>query len=315
MKTSPVTPEDLARSVLSVPPLCLTADLALAEAENKKLVRHIEAGGVSTILWGGNAQLQHWAPSRYGEFLAMAEATAAAGSWVIPSVGPDYGKLMDEAKALKGTRFPCAMLLPMPAHTTPAGVLRGLLDFVQASGKPAILYVRQANYVDPEAAAKLVAGGEIVAIKYAVTVPDMRKDAYLESLISALGRERLASGFGELPAVPHLDAYRLQGFTSGSVCIAPRRSMRVLAALKARRIDEADRLLEPIRPLEALREKISPIRVIHEAVRLAGVADTGPILPMLSNVEPELHGAIGKAALALLEAEAELDGPQVAAAE
>ncbi len=125
----------------------------------------------------------------------------------------------------------------------------------------------------------------------------------------------IASGFGELPAVPHLDAYRLQGFTSGSVCIAPRRSMRVLAALKARRIDEADRLLEPIRPLEALREKISPIRVIHEAVRLAGVADTGPILPMLSNVEPELHAAIGKAALALLEAEAELDGPQVAAAE
>ena len=55
--------------------------------------------------------------------------------------------------------------------------------------------------------------------------------------------------------------------------------------------------------------------MIHEAVRLAGVADTGPILPMLSNVEPELHGAIEKAALALLEAEAELDGPQVAAAE
>jgi dihydrodipicolinate synthase/N-acetylneuraminate lyase len=315
MKTSPVTPEDLARSVLAVPPLCLDADFSLAEAENRKLVRHIEAGGVSTILWGGNAQLQHWPSSRYGEVLAMAEAIAAPGSWVIPSAGPDYGKLMDEARALKGTRFPCAMLLPMPAHTTPAGVLRGLSDFVQAAGKPAILYVRQAGYVEPEAAAKLVRSGEIAAIKYAVTVQDFRKDTYLRSLVDAVGRERMASGFGELPAVPHLDAYRLQGFTSGSVCIAPRRSMRVLAALKARRIDEAERLVEPIRALEALREKISPIRVIHEAVRLAGIADTGPILPMLSDVEPELHGAIGKAARALREAEAELAGPQAAAAE
>jgi hypothetical protein len=50
-------------------------------------------------------------------------------------------------------------------------------------------------------------------------------------------------------------------------------------------------------------------------VRLAGIADTGPILPMLTNVEPELHGAIGKAARALLEAEAELAGPEAAAAE
>ena len=139
MKTSPVTPADLAASVLSVPPLPLASDLSPDERQMRRLVGHIEAGGVGTILWGGNAQLQHWPASRYGDFLALAEATAGRDSWVIPSVGPDYGKLLDEARSLAGTRFPCAMLLPMAAHHTPAGVARGARDFVQAAGRPAML--------------------------------------------------------------------------------------------------------------------------------------------------------------------------------
>ena len=81
MKTTPVNPADLAGSVLSVPPLPLKSDFSLAETECGKLVRHIEAGGVTTILWGGNAQLQHWPVSRYAEFLTMAEATAHAKPW------------------------------------------------------------------------------------------------------------------------------------------------------------------------------------------------------------------------------------------
>jgi hypothetical protein len=46
--------------------------------------------------------------------------------------------------------------------------------------------------------------------------------------------------------------------------------------------------------------------VLHEAVRLAGIADTGPMLPMLSNIEPEHHDSIAKAARDLLAADADL---------
>ena len=37
-------------------------------------------------------------------------------------------------------------------------------------------------------------------------------------------------------------------------------------------------------PLEDLRDGISPLRVLHAAVHLAGIADTGPLLPYLANV-------------------------------
>ena len=40
-----------------------------------------------------------------------------------------------------------------------------------------------------------------------------------------------------------------------------------------------------------------------EAVRLAGIADTGPLLPLLSNIPPENHPPIREAARRLLEAE------------
>lgn len=303
MKTTAVTPSDLAGSVLAVPPLPLESDLRPSERQMRRLVGHIEAGGVRTILWGGNAQLQHWPASRYGDFLALAEATAAPNSWVIPSVGPDYGKLLDEARAFAATRFPCAMVLPMATHVTPAGVARGTRDFVQASGKPAIVYLRQAGYLAADTLAAMVASGEVCAVKYAVDRPNLRDDPYLAALVAAIGPERIVSGAGEVTALPHLDAFGLAGFTAGCVCIAPRLSMHVLGLLKAGDLAAADKALGAIRPLEGLRERLSPIRVLHEAVRLAGVAETGPIFPLLSNLEAEHHPTIQAALKPLLAAE------------
>ncbi|MEZ5861368.1 MAG: hypothetical protein R3D28_20715 [Geminicoccaceae bacterium] len=83
MKTTAVTPADLAASVLAVPPLPLAADLSPNEREMRRLVGHIDAGGVSTILWGGNAQLQHWPASRYSEFLAR-RGDGGRASWADP---------------------------------------------------------------------------------------------------------------------------------------------------------------------------------------------------------------------------------------
>ena len=57
------------------------------------------------------------------------------------------------------------------------------------------------------------------------------------------------------------------------------------------------------KPLEDLRNAINPIRVLHEAMRLASIAETGPLLPLLSNVEPKDHPPIREAAVRLLEAE------------
>jgi dihydrodipicolinate synthase/N-acetylneuraminate lyase len=66
---------------------------------------------------------------------------------------------------------------------------------------------------------------------------------------------------------------------------------------------EAERIRAIFKPLEDLRNAINPIRVLHEAVRLAGIADTGPLLPLLTNVEAKDHAPIREAAVRLLEAE------------
>jgi hypothetical protein len=103
---------DLARSVLAVPPLALGANLEPNREANTALIRHMEAGGVSTLLYGGNANVQNWPVSRFADWLDGLESAVADDTWLIPSVGPDYGKLVDEAAILETRRYPVAMALP-----------------------------------------------------------------------------------------------------------------------------------------------------------------------------------------------------------
>src|SRR6476660_1950294 len=97
-----LTPERLTASVLAVPPLAHNADLSLNDAENAKLIRHIEAGGIRTLLYGGNANFYHLPLSEYDQLLGMLASTAGDDTLVIPSVGPAYGFAIDQAKVLRG---------------------------------------------------------------------------------------------------------------------------------------------------------------------------------------------------------------------
>ncbi|MFT4548955.1 MAG: dihydrodipicolinate synthase/N-acetylneuraminate lyase, partial [Verrucomicrobiales bacterium] len=114
MKTTPVTRADLTRSVIAVPPLCRRADdsFSIDATENRKLIEHLEGGGVSTLLYGGNANLYHIAVSEYDELLNLLQETVADDTWVIPSVGPMFGTILDQAAILKQHDFPTAMVLP-----------------------------------------------------------------------------------------------------------------------------------------------------------------------------------------------------------
>src|SRR4051794_9073487 len=114
--------ERLTRSVLAVPPLCRNADLTLNRAENSKLIRHIEAGGIRTLLYGGNANLHHVALSEYDALLSMLEELAGEETLVIPSVGPMFGQMLDQARVVRQHRFPTVMVLPVQGPTTSEGV-------------------------------------------------------------------------------------------------------------------------------------------------------------------------------------------------
>lgn len=300
MKTTPITSADLRSSVIAVPPLCRNADFSLADAENTKLIRHMEAGGVRTLLYGGNANLYNIAPSEFPKLLAYLAEAAGPDTLVVPSVGPMYGTAMDQAAMLKEHSFPTAMLLPTLFPSKPAGVATAIRHFVERSGLPAVLYIKDESYVTPEIAAELVKDGLISWIKYAVVKPNPAEDAYLSKLVTLVNPDLIVSGIGEQPAIIHLRDFGITGFTAGCVCVAPALSMKMLRAIDAGDYALAEKLREIFLPLEDLRNGHSPILVLHHAVALAGIAQTGPALPLLTDLPAELLPIIQKAAQELL---------------
>ena len=310
MKT---TAADLSASVLAVPPLARRADLSLDVEANRALVRHLEAGGVRTLMYGGNANFYHLAVSEYAAVLDCIEEIAGAATWVIPSAGADYGKLMDQAAILRGRRFPTAMALPFGSPSNDSGVATALRRFSDALGKPVIAYVKAQGYLEPATLGALARDGVVCAIKYAIVREDPSRDAYLDALLQEVERDIVVSGIGERPAIAHLRDFGLKSFTSGSVCVAPRGSMRILALLKEQRYAEAQALRAAYLPLEDLRDAYGPIRVLHDAVTLAGIADMGPMLPMIANLGGGERASVEAAAKALLEHDRSLASRPVAA--
>ncbi|MEZ5388038.1 MAG: dihydrodipicolinate synthase family protein [Prosthecobacter sp.] len=300
MKTTPVTFSDLQSSVIAVPPLCRNKDLSLAKSQNSRLIKHMYKGGIRTLLYGGNANLYNIAVSEYHALLKMLVDLSPEDMWIVPSVGPMYGTAMDQAKILREFAFPTAMLLPTLFPSKPAGVATAVRHFVEKSGIKAVLYIKDGAYITPELAAELVNDGLISWIKYAIVEENPKKDPYLKKLLKLVDPNLVISGIGEQPAIIHMRDFGVAGFTAGCVCVAPSRSTALLKAILAKDYAAAEAIREEFVALEDLRNAHSPILVLHHAVELAGVANTGPVLPLLTGLPDKLLPKIEKAAKALL---------------
>jgi dihydrodipicolinate synthase/N-acetylneuraminate lyase len=285
---------------MAVPPLARNGDRSLADEANGRIIRHLEAGGVSLLLYGGNANFYHLPLGEYDDALSMLTRLAGPGSMVVPSAGPTYALLLEHAKTIRRHAFPTVMVLPQQGITTSVGVANGIREFVAAAGVPAIVYVKNDGYIEPEEIAALDKEGLVSAIKYAVVRKDTADDPYLRTLVSLVDTGKIISGIGEQPAIIHVRDFGLGGFTSGCVCVAPALSQAMLAAVTRQDWAEAERIRGIFQPLEDLRNAINPIRVLHQAVESAGIAETGPLLPLLTNVGAEHVPAIAAAAQALM---------------
>jgi dihydrodipicolinate synthase/N-acetylneuraminate lyase len=300
MQTTPVRMEQFRSSVLAVPPLARDDSDRICRQENERLMRHIEGGGVSMLLYGGNANLYHIRPSEYASLLEMLEATAGKETLVIPSVGPSYGLMMDQAEILKSTRFPTAMVLPTKAVMTEAGLMNGFRRFVEAFGRPAVLYIKEEGYISPEGAAELVRDGLVSFIKYAIVRKDPADDDFLDRLVSLVDTPLICSGIGEQPALIHMTKFRLNGYTSGCVCVNPALSQQMLRAITSKDYDLAEKIRRIFLPLEDIRNEIHPIRVLHEAIALCDIAKTGRHFPLLSGITESAADRVRRVATELL---------------
>lgn len=298
-----ITKADIAQSVIAVPPLARNDDFSLNVPANKQMIQYLENGGIKSILYGGNANFYHIRPSEYGDLLTMLRDSVAEDTWVIPAVGPAYGTMMDQAEVVRQFDFPTVMVLPHRELATPAGISTAVRQFVDRAGIPIVLYIKHEGWIDVPAVKQLVDDGLISMIKYAIVLDDPSDDDYLRELVDAVDPGLIVSGIGEQPAIIHVRDFGVTSFTSGCVCVAPAMSMRMLAALDAKDYDAAEELRKKFLPLEDLRNGINPIRVLHDAVRLAEIAETGPVLPLLSNTSPSEQKDIKEAAVALRQTE------------
>lgn len=294
--------------VFAVPPLPRRRDsrrtLDLDAAE--RVAHHIEAGGITRFLYGGNAFLYHASLDEF-ETLVGWLAGFASGRWPIPSIGPSFGRALDQARILKAHRFPAVMMLPCGDPRDARGMDAGLREIADAAGMPLILYLKSEDGFGPDkdagldAVARLVNDGIAIAIKYAVVLDDPSGDPYLEALLRRVDRQRVVSGMGERPAIVHLRDYRLGGLTTGSGCLAPRRCQELFMAAGAADWPRAETLRAHFMPLEDLRDAWGPARVLHHATELAGVAPTGPIPPYVSALDADRLAQLAPVARALLE--------------
>src|SRR3954447_14952838 len=223
--------------VFAVPPLPRRADArrTIDVDAAEQVARHIEAGGITRFLYGGNAFLYH---ATLGEFETLAGwlATFAAPRWPIPSIGPSFGHALDQARILRAHRFPAAMMLPCGDPRDARGMEAGYREIANVAGMPLILYLKSEDAFGSnkeaglDAIGRLVDEGIAVAIKYAVVLADPSHDAYLDGLLRRVDRSRVVTGMGERPAIEHLRDFKLTGMTTGSGCIAPHRCQEIFAA-------------------------------------------------------------------------------------
>ena len=285
MKTSAVTTAALRASVLAVPPMPRHADGSINVEANRALLDHLRAGSVTTFMYGGNANFYNLGVAELGRALDALTPLLAAGDWLIPSVGADFGKAAEQIALLRERAFPTAMVLPLRFPASAAGVASGLGKLASRYGRPVIAYIKDEGYVNNADIAALVKEGSVCSVKYAIVRKDPKQDAVLADLVQRMGAEQVISGIGERPVLDHFRGFGLRAFYSGSTCVAPALSNRIREALQAGDDATAIAARELFMPLEDLRDAHSPLRILHAAVELAGIAPTGPIGEFLSVID------------------------------
>lgn len=299
----PLAPADYASSVVAVPPIALNADHSVNANANEAIIKHIEAGGVNILLYGGNANLYHFGLDDYRASMEAIKASTAPTTHLITSVGNDFGKSMAQVPIARHLGFSNVMVLPTSFPADPAGVANGVRKLAAAFGSGLILYLKRENYVEPDELAKLISEKAVSFVKYAVEKSDAADDPYLDAVLSAIGAEYLASGMGETPIHDHLGKRKLTTYTSGAVCIAPAAASELLELYKSGRPAEAFELSKPFLHFEKVRMMLGGLQVLHDGLRLSGVADTGPLMPMVSNLPTDKLAPVNDAVEALKSAE------------
>ena len=311
-----ITPADL-EGVFAVPPLPRQrgAGRPLDFEAAERVAGHIHEGGISRYLYGGNAFLYHVTLDEYEALIDWLSGFDAS-RWAIPSLGPSFGRAVDQSRLLRRRAFRAAMLLPCGDPRDARGLEAGVREIADLAGIPLVLYLKSEDGFGADleagldAIGRLMGDGVAVAVKYAVVRREPARDSYLDGLLRRVDAARVISGIGERPAVVHMRDYGLRGFTTGSGCIAPALCQQLFEACRAKNWALAGRVREHFLAFEDLRDAWGPARVLHHGTELAGIAPTGPIPPFVSPLDGAQLDALTPVARALREQSVTDERPQ-----
>ena len=129
--------------VFAVPPLPRknAPGRAIDFDEAERVARHVESGGITRFLYGGNAFLYHASLAEF-ETLAGWLAGFPSSRVPIPSLGPSFGHALDQAKIARRHRFSSVMMLPCGDPRDARGLEAGYREIADAAGVPLILYLK-----------------------------------------------------------------------------------------------------------------------------------------------------------------------------
>ena len=192
-----------------------------------------------------------------GAFLALIAGQSAPAAELTPQVvtflerqrvlaviTETGGRFSHGAVLARSFGFPCVVGL----SNLLSRLEQGMREIADAVGIPLLAYLKDENNFGSDkeagldAVARLIDSGVCVGIKYAVVRDDPSQDKYLESLLRRVDRSKVISGIGERPAICHVRDFKLNGFTTGSGCVAPRLSNDIFEACCRGEYDAAERI-------------------------------------------------------------------------
>lgn len=221
------------------------------------------------------------------EYRQTVEATMEAvgdRAFVIPGVGPGYGRAVEMGRIAAELGVDGVMIMPVVGPASPEGVYAGLSDLIKTLNLPIVLYLKSTDLMPVPATVRLARMEQVHAIKYAV-----KDTETFDRLVDEIGEDAvLLCGMAEKPAVEYMD-HGAKGYSSGMANFVPRLSLALHKAYVAGNRAEVERIHGLMVPFEDIRAEgkgkynASALHVAMERIGLAG----GPVIPMSANVAPQ----------------------------
>jgi 4-hydroxy-tetrahydrodipicolinate synthase len=227
-------------------------ELALDETGLRRVVRHLDDGGVDTIVaLGGTAEYYALTPEerRHISRIVLDEAGTAP---VIVSVGLDAAGAADAARQAERDGA-AGIMVHQPIH--PYIHAEGYADYYRtissAVSVGVVAYIRDAN-VSTELLGEITSIDNVVGVKYAVN--DVRRFGTIVNQLDGEVDVTWVCGTAEAWA-PYFWLAGATGFTSGIANFAVHESLALRDALRAGDVELVRSLWRRLRPVEDLRSR------------------------------------------------------------